>query len=122
MAQQIYGNVNGKQKKRGKKILIILICAAAVVIIGLAAIGLTLGSQSSERTQISDAIAENTQLRQQVDELYDEIDSLNEEIARLGGELESRPTIEPESTGVPEDEILGIIPTSTPSIVSPRSY
>lgn len=120
MAQQIYGNINGKQKKKGSKIFIILICIIAIIIIALAAIGLTIGADSEGQQQISAAISENTQLKMQIDELNDEIEKLNEEIERLGGELEARPTLEPEVYTAPNEAVEQLQPTQSPEPVSPR--
>lgn len=122
MAQQIYGNINGKQHKKGGKLLIILICIIALVIIALAVIGLTVGSNSAGHQQISEAISENTQLKMQIDELNEEIEKLNKEIERLGGELEARPTAAPETYTAPNEAVDQLIPTSSPEVISPRGY
>jgi cell division protein FtsB len=122
MAQQIYGNLNGKQNKKGKKFLIIIICIAALVIIALAALGLTIGAGSAGHQQISAAIEENTQLKREIDQLNEEIERLNTEIERLGGELEARPTVTPETYTAPNGAVNQLNPTSSPTAVSPRDY
>lgn len=115
MAQQIYTSIGGKQKNKGRRIAIIIICIVAAFFAAIGVIGLITDSQSSEHLAVSEAIAENVQLKQQVDYLNGEIERLNSEVERLGGELAARPTIAPEPSVSPE-------PTASPDTVSPRGY
>ena len=114
MAQQIYVNLGGKKKSRGTKILIILGCIALAIIIALAVIGMIVNSDGDSHLEVSQAIAENVQLKQEIDTLKGEIERLNSEVERLGGELAARPTIAPEATASPEPEEVNSI--------SPRGY
>lgn len=121
MAQQIYVNLGGKKKSRGTKILIILACIAAAAVIALAAIGFIVGSDGDSHLEVSQAIAENVQLKQQIDALNAEIERLNGEIEHLGGELAERPTAAPETTAKPGGADAAM-PLSSPEAVSPRGY
>lgn len=91
MAQQIYTSISSKQKRKGGKLIIAILCVAAAILIGLGTVGIIVGSQSDGRTQVSEAVAENVQLKQQIDFLNGEVERLNAEVERLGGELALRP-------------------------------
>lgn len=115
MAQQIYTSIGGKQKNKGRRIAVVIICVVAAFFVGIGVIGLITDSQSSAHLEVSEAIAENVQLKQQIDYLNGEVERLNGEIERLGGELAARPTAAPETPASPE-------PTAAPDTVSPRNY
>lgn len=121
MAQQIYVNLGGKKKSRSTKILIILGCVALAIIIALAAIGIIVNSDGDKHLEVSQAIAENVQLKQEIDALKGEVERLNGEVERLGGELAARPTPEPEATASPMPG-GAISPSASPEAVSPRGY
>lgn len=112
MAQQIYTSIGSKQKKKGRKLIIVLICIAAALLIGLGIVGAIAGSQSDTRAQVSEAVAENTQLKQQIDYLNGEVERLNAEIERLGSELASRP-VSPTAAPTPNN-------TASDGRISPR--
>lgn len=113
MAQQIYTSIGGRQKNKGRKLLIALLCAAVAIVVFLGVVGIIVGSDGEEHLQVSEAIAENVQLKQQIDTLNAEIERLNAEVERLGGELASRPTASPEETAGP---------SASPEGISPRDY
>ncbi len=113
MAQQIYTSIGSKQKSKGSKIIIAILCVAAAILIGLGTVGIIVGSQSDERAQVSEAVAENVQLKQQIDYLNSEVERLNSVVERLGGELASRPEA-PVQTATPTPA------TNRPQGVSPR--
>lgn len=115
MAQQIYTSIGGKQKNKGRRIAVVIICAVAAFFVGIGVIGLITDSQSSAHLEVSEAIAENVQLKQQIDYLNGEVERLNGEVERLGGELALRPTAAPDTPASPE-------PAATPDTVSPRGY
>lgn len=115
MAQQIYTSIGGKQKNKGRRLAVVIICVVAAFFVGIGIIGLITDSQSSAHLEVSEAIAQNVQLKQQIDYLNGEVERLNSEVERLGGELAARPTIAPETSVSPE-------PTATPDTVSPRGY
>ena len=115
MAQQIYTSIGGRQKNKRKRLFIILVCIAAAIVLGLAAVGFIVGSDGEAHLGVSQAIAENVQLKQQIDTLNSEIERLNAEVERLGGELAARPTSAPETTASP-------LPSASPEAVSPRGY
>ncbi len=92
-------------KKTGrKKILIVLICVAAAVLLALMVIGIIAGNMSDEKTTISDAVSENVQLKQQIDDLNAQLDEKQAMIDELQAELDARPTQAPEPTAAAEDE------------------
>lgn len=115
MAQQIYTSIGGKQKNKGRRIAVVIICVVAAFFVGIGIIGLITDSQSSAHLEVSEAIAENVQLKQQIDYLNGEVERLNAEVERLGGELAARPAAEPEPSASPE-------PSAEPDAVSPRDY
>ncbi len=91
MAQQIYTSIGSKQKKKGSKVIIAVLCVAAAILIALGTVGIIVGSQSDTRAQVSEAVAENVQLKQQIDFLNSEVERLNAEVESLNGELAARP-------------------------------
>lgn len=91
----VYGNFNINKKKKKNKLWIAVVCIAAVLAALVCYIGIVAGSDSEGMRQISSAVAENTQLKEQVNELNAEISRLNEEIASLAAQLEARPTAAP---------------------------
>lgn len=116
MAKEIYGKISGKQKRKGEKVLIIAACVVGAVIIALAIIGIVVGADSAHHREISSSIAENSDLKQQVEELNAKIEDLNKKIDELGGELAARPTVAPEETPAPS-----VSPSPSPAArVSPR--
>ena len=111
---------NNKVKKPLKLIGIIAAFILAVIMF----IGIIAGSDSAENRNISAAIAENTQLKQQLEDAYAQIDTLSAEIARMREQIEAMPSPSPtpyvpgtengennivqpsdESVGVPRDEV-----------------
>jgi len=81
----------------------VLIIAAAVILAALYIIGLTLGSNSRGRSEVSQAVAENRELRDSLTAKDDRINELEAEVKRLKGEVErlndeiaAMPTLPPE--------------------------
>lgn len=99
----VYGNFNINKKKKKNKIWIAVACIAAALAAMVCYIGIVAGSDSEGMRQISSAVAENTQLKEQVNELNAEIARLNEEIASLTAQLEARPTAAPEMPAATAD-------------------
>lgn len=85
----------GRKKGAGKKILIICICVFAVVFLSISAVGLIAGYDGEKRQEISDAISENEQLKQEVSEQKVEIEKLKKENEELEDELKTRPSASP---------------------------
>lgn len=92
----VYGNFNINKKKKKNKIWIAVVCIVIVLAALVCYIGIVAGSDGESMQQISSAVAENTQLKEQVNALNAEIVRLNEEIASLTAQLEASPTAEPE--------------------------
>ena len=113
------GNFNINRKKKGNKLLI---AAAVIVILFFAVvcyIGIVAGSHGEAMQEISSAVAENTQLKQQINEQNGEIAKLREEVASLNAQLEARPTAPPVSSPIP----VMTPPTQgeQTNVISPRS-
>lgn len=72
--------VGGKKKNKALRNVIIVV---AVIAAGLYVIGLTLGSSSESRVAISEAIAENTRLKEELREKDARINELSERIAEF---------------------------------------
>lgn len=72
--------VGGKKKSKALRNALI---AVSVIIIGLYVLGLTLGSSSERRVSISEAIAENTRLKNELKEKDARINELSERVAEL---------------------------------------
>ena len=90
----MYKSINTKKQSKLKKLLIIL---AVIVVLGLVflwIVGAIAGSDSAENQNISAAVAENTQLKQQVSDLEQQIADLQMQIDGLNNDLAARPTIE----------------------------
>ena len=73
----------------------IAVTALAAVLVGLYALGATLGSDSEKRQKISEAIEENKQLRGELSAKDERINELEEEVRQLKAELEAIPTPAP---------------------------
>ena len=80
-------NYTGYGRKKNKTLKVIAVIAV-LILIGIYAIGLTLGSDSEERVAISEAIEENARLKQ---ELVEKDARINELSARIE-ELENAPS------------------------------
>lgn len=113
-----YRMYTNKKKRKGKKLLIVLICIAAVCLAGLAVIGLTVGEGSISREDVSLAVSENIELKKQISEQQEQIDTLNKKIDDLTEELNARPTIEPTPYAPPNAAIVS--PSPSPN-AAPRS-
>ena len=113
-----------RSNKKVKKPMVIIGVIAAFILVVIMFIGIIAGSDSAENRNISAAIAENTQLKQQLEDAYAQIDTLSEEIARMREIIETIPSPSPtpyvpgtenegnniaqpsdESVGVPRDEV-----------------
>ncbi len=117
MLNEKYGKIGGNQKRKGEKPLIIAACIVAAVIVALAVIGIVVGADSAHHREITGAIAENTELKKQIEDLNAQIEDLNKQIDTLGGELAARPTPVPEETQAPSAS-PSVSPA--PQRVSPR--
>lgn len=100
---EIYGNFN--RKRKGRKVIIAVICAVIVLLAVIYYIGMTVGSDSNEMQQISSAVAENIQLKEQISELNEQIERQRREIENLEEQLESRPTEAPIIEGSQPPEV-----------------
>lgn len=100
-----YKLTGGRKKLRGA--VKIAIAALTAVLVGLYALGATLGSDSEKRQKISESIEENNQLRGELSAKDARINELEEEVRKLKAELEAVPTPAPTpympSPAVPED-------------------
>lgn len=91
---QVY-SISNKKKSKWKKSIVIIIVILGIVFIGISAVGIIAGSDSAENRNISAAVAENVQLKQQIEELNMQISELEAQIDGLNADLSARPTIEP---------------------------
>lgn len=90
-----YTSINSKKPSKLRRLLIVLAVLAVLALVFLWVVGAIAGSDSAENQNISAAVAENVQLKQQVAELQQQITDLQAQIDGLNGELAARPTIEP---------------------------
>ncbi len=112
-----YGNFNFNRKRKGKKIITAVVCIIVLLLAVVFYIGITAGSDSEEMQRVSSAVAENTQLKQQISELNNQIEKMQKEIDDLNAQLALRPTIAP----TPYAAQGGAAPTLPPvSTLSPR--
>ena len=82
----------------------VLIIAAAILVAALYIVGLTLGSKSEGKSEITQAVAENRELRdslaakdERINELEAEVKNLKGDVERLKAEIASMPTLPPEA-------------------------
>lgn len=103
--------VNYGRKRKSKKLLIIICCCAAVFLIAVGVVGIIAGSSGEERQEVSAAVSENIELKQQMSGMQEKIDGLNQRIAELENELEQRPTISPTPYAVPGQPSMSPVPS-----------
>lgn len=84
-----------RRDTRGKRVMKVAIAILAFFLIVVLFVGIITDFEGAESGNISAAIAENTQLKQRVEELTAENERLKSEIERLNGEIALLPTIEP---------------------------
>ncbi len=112
-----YGNFNFNRKRKGKKIIIAVGCVIVLLLAVVFYIGITAGSDGEGMERVSSAVAENTQLKQQISELNGQIEKMQKEIDDLNAQLALRPTIAP----TPYAAQGGVAPSLPPaSTLSPR--
>lgn len=102
--------VGGKKKNKALRNVLIV---AVVLVVGLYVLGLTLGSDSESRVAISEAIAENTRLKEELREKDARINELSERIAELEKSVPEKIDDEDDKDEVEEG-------TSSASQASPR--
>lgn len=90
-----YTSINSKKTSKLRKVIIILAIIVAAALVFLWVVGAIAGSDSAENQNISAAVAENVQLKQQVAELQQQITDLQTQIDSLNSDLAARPTIAP---------------------------
>ncbi len=91
-----------QQRKKTKKLLTTLGIILVVCFILISIVGIISGSNSAESQNINAAIAENTELKQQIEEQKIQIDELNAKIAQLTQQIENGVAVE-EEPYMPED-------------------
>lgn len=95
---EYYKSLTGKKKmKKWKKTLITVLIIFAIILIFLGTIGILRGSKSEEYQNISAAVAENIQLKQQIEDLQGEINQLNEELSIARAAVQATPEPTPEA-------------------------
>ncbi len=95
---EYYKSLSGKKRmKKWKKTLIIVLIIVVLILIFLGTIGILRGSNSAERQNISAAVAENIQLKQQIEDLQGEINQLNEELSIARAAVQATPEPSPEA-------------------------
>lgn len=90
-----YVSINSKKPSKLRRTLIVIAVIAALLLLFLYVVGLIAGSDSAENQNISAAVAENVQLKQQNAELQQQVTELQAEIDRLNGEIAAMPTVQP---------------------------
>lgn len=110
MAQ--YGNFNGNNRSKGKKITFAAASAAAIIVL-IYIIGIFAGGENAER--VSSAVAENVRLKEQVSEMSERIAFLEQENEELNARIAFIPTAEP----IPEAPQETLQPTPSQN-TSPR--
>ena len=102
MPETIYKSYGKPKKSRLKKILTVVLVICVVFLLAVGVLGIIKGSDSEQRRNVSDAIAENTQLKSRISELEEQVAQLEEQVNALSGELEAIPTQVPEEP-VPQE-------------------
>ncbi|MCD8391316.1 MAG: hypothetical protein LUD03_05710 [Firmicutes bacterium] len=97
---ELYGLGNNKKKKR--KLWLIPVCIIAALLLAVFVLGIILNITNADRESIVAAVEENTELKQQIAELEEQVESLQAENAELNTQIEALPT--PEPTIEPTDE------------------
>ena len=85
-----------QQRKKTKKLLTTLGIILVVCFILISIIGIISGSDSAESQNINAAIAENTKLKQQIEDQKIQIEELNAKIAQLTQQIENGVVVEEE--------------------------
>ena len=85
-----------QQRKKTKKLLTTLGIILVICFILISIVGIISGSNSAESQNINAAIAENTQLKQQIEEQKIQIEELNAKIAQLTQQIENGVVVEEE--------------------------
>lgn len=99
MAQ--YGNFNGNNRSKGKKITVVAIIAAAIIVV-IYIIGIFAGGERAER--VSSAVAENVRLKEQISEMSERIAFLEQENEELNARIAFMPTPAP-ATEAPQETL-----------------
>ena len=85
-----------QQRKKTKKLLTTLGIILFVCFILISIVGIISGSNSAESQNINAAIAENTKLKQQIEEQKTQIEELNAKVAQLTQQIENGVVVEEE--------------------------
>ena len=85
-----------QQRKKTKKLLTTLGIILVVCFILISIVGIISGSNSAESQNINAAIAENTKLKQQIEDQKIQIEELNAKIAQLTQQIENGVVVEEE--------------------------
>ena len=99
-----YVNFNTVKPRKSKKYIVAVVCALAALLVCIYIVGIIVGVNDEQGQEVSSAVSENVQLKQQISEKDAEIERLNNEIAALRGELDARPVQEPTPTTEPNPE------------------
>lgn len=85
-----------QQRKKTKKLLTTLGIILVVCFVLISIVGIISGSDSAESQNINAAIAENTKLKQQIEDQKIQIEELNAKIAQLTQQIENGVVVEEE--------------------------
>ena len=85
-----------QQRRKTKKLLTTLGIILVVCFILISIVGIISGSDSAESQNINAAIAENTKLKQQIEDQKIQIEELNAKIAQLTQQIENGVVVEEE--------------------------
>ena len=99
-----YFSFNTVKPKRSKKYIVAVVCALVFLLVCVYIIGIIALMNGEHGQEISAAVSENVQLKQALSEKDAEIERLNNEIASLRGELDSRSEQDAEPPAEPADE------------------
>ena len=91
-----------QQRKKTKKLLTTLGIILVVCFVLISIVGIISGSDSAESQNINAAIAENTKLKQQIEDQKIQIEELNAKIAQLTQQIENGVVVE-EEPYIPEE-------------------
>ena len=108
-----------KRNNKPKKILVAIGAILVFLMIVVMFVGIIAGSNSQKNQNISTAIAENTQLKQQVAEQQAKIDALSAEVEELRAMLSQLPQAEP-TPYVPQEGEVPQQPEQAENPTSPR--
>ncbi len=98
-----YVNISEQSKngKRRKRIIIGTVTAVVVLFLAISVYGFFFGDGGEEGAAVSDAVAENSRLKLELQEKEEEIAALEAELEQLRSNVTPEPTFSPEPTSSP---------------------